>query len=487
MKKHSRRLIFILFICSFFFTASFITLRTLGYRYNTARGIFIYTGSLTIQANPVTVTITVDNESTESTIKQLNGAYHLAGLVPGEHFVKVSAEGYTTWSKKFIVNSGISTEFWNVMLTRNEYAQIDYDTSLINKVFPSPKSTLLASVSATETNFAVNTFDTEKMETKPIFETQDSSFDRDDKENIEWSIDANYVSIPVIKDGQKNYIIVNSVTRETLNLKDSVQLDNLHMVRWDSSRNQYLLALSGNTLYEINTATPEEKKVLAENVQSYDISGNDLYILEHSPSNIVYKTSINNLDAHIQITTLPNDNTNDNRYSIIAYDQNRIMLINYFTGKLFGYNKNDTITNTFSLNENAKGVQFSDDGKKVLYWTDREILVYFTRDWETQPLRKADTSLTIGRFSQGIDNIHWAKDYEHVTFSVGNKLKLIELDTRGEKSIMDIMTLPHAPLQILSNFDKNMLFYTFTEDSLQKQTLHSINFPEKVAGFFSTN
>jgi hypothetical protein len=483
MKPLPRRLVFILFVCSFFATASFITLYTLGYRYNTQRGIFIYTGSVTIQSNPASVSIILDNEPSTASINQLNGAYHLAGLRPGEHSIEVSADGYNSLSKVFIVNSGISTEFWNIMLTRKSYPETTYDTQPIYKVFPSPTSTLLAYVSSDDKGFSVNAFATETNKTLSIFSTEGYTFDRDDKENIEWSINSDYISIPALKNGQKNYFIVNNNTKESLNLHDISQLDDLHGVRWDSSRNKFLLALSGKTLYEINIDSPQDKKVLAQNVQSYDISGNDLYVFEPSPSHIVYKTSVNNLDSHIQITTLPETDGSDDRYSVIAYDQNRIILINYFSGKLFAYNKNDASIDTFQLDADARGAQFSDDGKKLLYWTDREMFVYFTRDWETQPVREANSTLTIGRFSQSIDNVHWAKDYEHVTFSLGNSIKLIELDNRGEKSIMDVITLAHPPIQILSNFDKSMLFYTVTEDSLQHQTLHSINFPEKVPGF----
>lgn len=486
MNKHFRRTVFLISICSFFASASFITLYTLGYRYSMERGVFIYTGSVTVQSNPQNVNILVDKEITEANINQLNGSYHIAGLKPGEHTIEISADGYTSWSKRFIVNSGISTEFWNIMLTRKEYADTTYATEPINKVFPSPKSTLLAYVSTADTGFSVGTLDTETNETTPVFDTKEYTFDRQDKENIEWSINSDYVSIPALKDGQKNYFIVNSETKEFVSLHEVSQLDDIRMVRWDSSRNKFVLALSGETLYEIDIDNPADKKILAQNVQSYDISGNDLYILELSPSSIVYKTSISDLETRVQVTALSAEDGKDEHYSIIAYDENRIVLINYNTGKLFIYNKNDAAIHTFSVDSNARGAQFSDDGKKLLYWTDLEMSVYFTREWETQPVRQANTSITLGRLSQTISNVHWAKDYEHATYSVGNKIKLIELDTRGEKSIMDVIALDHEPLQILSNFDKDMLFYTIEGDSQERQTLHSIEFPELAPGFFTT-
>lgn len=482
MKSLSRSITFLLFVCFFFVTAGFVVFYTLGYRFNAERGVFVYTGSLTIQSNPENVDIVIDGKSGKSNISQLNGSYHIAGLKPGEHFVEVSAQGYSTWTKRFIINSGVSTEFWNVMLTRTTYPETTYSTLPVSKAFPSPKSTLFAYVSATnQQGFSINTLDTETNESDSLIDIRDYSFDTDDKENIEWSIGSDYLSIPAIQDGRNDYFIVNSETKEFVKLKDIAQLDDLRFVRWDSSRNRVLFVMSGNTLYEINFDNPSDKKIVAQNVQSYDISGSDLYILE-SPNNIVYKASVNNPNARTQITaTSPSDNS-DPRYSVIAYDENRIMLINYFTGKLFAYNKIDADTNFSELSSGALGAQFSDDGKKILFWTDREISVYFTRKWETQPTREANSMLSIGRFSQPIGNVHWVKDYEHATFSLGDRIKLIELDNRGERSIMDVITLPDRPFQILSNFSENMLFYTVS-DTQGQHTFHSIEFPEKITGF----
>jgi hypothetical protein len=507
MKPVSRRIIFFFFLFSFFASAGLVTFFTLGYRYNFERNILVYTGSATVKSNPETVTIIVDKQPGKADIHQLNGSYHITGLKPGEHFLEVNADGYQTWSKKFIVNSKISTEFWNVTLARTDYSKTSYPTDPVNKVFPSPKSSLLAFVSLHDSGFSVNTLDIATQEAAVIFNTPHYVFDRRDKENIEWSIDADYVSVPAIKDNRKSYLIVNTVTKDVFNLGDIAQLDGLRTVRWDSSRNTVLFAIAESTLYEIDIAQPETKRILSSNVHTYDISGNDLYILEIAPSNIIYKTSLGSDANPIILTSLPFDDDIDDlsHSSLIAYDENRLTVINYSTGKLFVYNKIDPEhMHTFRIDRGAAGTQFSDDGKKMLYWTDKELFVYFTRDWDTQPIRQAHSSITLGRFSQNIANVHWSKDYEHATFSVNGTIKLIELDPRGEKSIMDIVSLPQPPIQIISNFAENMLFYTLarhsdressqeetsleenTATSFHDQTLFSIDFPEEVSGFFST-
>ena len=57
--------------------------------------------------------------------------------------------------------------------------------------------------------------------------------------------------------------------------------------------------------------------------------------------------------------------------------------------------------------------------------------------------------LPIGRtsFNDEIKNIQWAKDYEHVIFSVGSQMKIIEIDPRDHRNCMDLpKTTSETPL-----------------------------------------
>jgi hypothetical protein len=144
MRRHLRRIFFWTFTILFFITAPTVTVYALGYRFNFERGIFIYTGSITLKANPSVVDIVIDGKKGEGNIDRINNSYHIGGLKPGEHFIQISAPGYNTWSKKAIVSSGLSTEFWNVLLTRTGYEETPYPVANAQKAFPAPKSTLLA-------------------------------------------------------------------------------------------------------------------------------------------------------------------------------------------------------------------------------------------------------------------------------------------------------------------------------------------------------
>jgi hypothetical protein len=481
MRRHARRILFWTFAALFFVTAPVVTVYALGYRFSFERGIFIYTGSVTLKANPATVSITVDGKPDQGTIDRINDSYHIGGLKPGEHFIEVSAPGYRTWSKKAIVNSGISTEFWNVLLVREDYSRTVYPASPALKAFPAPQSNLLAYVTLLDGGLGVGVLDIDENRAEQVFSTKDYSFSEDDKENIEWSIDSGYLSIPLYKDGRKEYFVVDRETKETLSLKEIAQAPDIGSVRWDSARDNVLFYLSSNGLYEMDINNPSEKRLLSEKVQSYDISGEFIYVLE-TPSGIVYRARLGDPESRTQVTTVPPADLGDLRYSLIVYDERRLALLNYHTGTLFTYNAGERDTTFTRLSSEARGAQFSNDGKKFLYWTDWEIFVYFAREWEAQPFRRENSVVNIGRFSQVIRSVHWAKDYEHVVFSVGSEVKVIELDQR-ERSLTDVLRLSEPPAQVLSNFIESKLFYVAPAPENGVPAVQSIGFPEKPEGF----
>jgi hypothetical protein len=481
MRRHLRRIFFWIFVALFSVTAVFITIYALGYRFSFERGIFIYTGSITLKSNPAVIDITIDNTPAIADVNRINNSYHIGGIRPGEHLVTVSAPDHQTWSKKVVVNSGISTEFWNIVLPRTQYPTTPYPSDHILKAFPSPESTLLAFSAVHGQEITVSTLETEEGVSEQIFSTVDFTFIPDDKENIEWSHDADYISIPVQDSTQREYFIVNTNTKSATRLSTLSTDNGIRAVRWDASRNNILFYLSDKDLYELNVENPAQKRLIAKNVQNYDISGDYLYVFE-LPSGIVHRVRIANPESRTQITTTAPSDLSDDRYSLIVYDEQRLALLNYYNGRLYIYNDGEKETYFTQLSSEARGAQFSDDGKKLLYWTDWEIFSYFTRKWEVQPVREENATLNMSRFSQHIKNVHWAKDYEHVIFSVGPEIKIIGLDQRGGHSLMNILTLSTAPLQVLSNFSENQLFYINTqqEEGRTNPVFQSIDFPETI-------
>jgi hypothetical protein len=228
-------------------------------------------------------------------------------------------------------------------------------------------------------------------------------------------------------------------------------------------------------LYNENTLNPEEKKIIAKNIASYDLSSSSIYYFQ-LPSGIVYRTDYTTANEPEQISTTSPEKMSDPSYQITVYDKNRIAFLNK-SGDLYIQKLGGAKDYFKNLASGIVETQFSDDGKKLLYYSDYEISVYFTKDWEVQPWRSENDQKDIIRFSEKIDNVQWSKDYEHIVFSVGNKMKITEIDNRSQNNTEDMLAFSKKNNKIVSDFADNKIYFTDTDNGISK--LYSIDFPEK--------
>jgi hypothetical protein len=475
--RQIQRLTFWAFVGVFFITASLVLLYAFGYRFNFQRGIFIYTGSISIKSNPQNVDISVDGELIPSQrISIINNAILVSGLAPGEHFIKVSASGYLPWFKKAIVQSGLSADFWNVLLVRESASpqKIDGEGSAL-KIFPAPDKNLFAIAKTKNDEFTVDTLNTDTMESEQVFSSDQASLSSDE-ENIEWSPDNRKLIVPLKRDGEHIYYVVNIKDKTNASLQESSSIvRSLYNPRWDPTTRDFLFYIANGALYRADTETPENTPLfIKENVRAYNISRNNIYYLS-SDNGIVYSIPANRTDTQpTQIITTSIDLNSNDVYTLVAYDNNRIAIREHQSGKLWIYNKlsSDEIIFKTLTGNGAKGMQFSDDGKKLLFFTDNEISVYFTNAWGTQPTREKNTTLQVARFSNAIKNVEWTKDYEHIIFTANGSAKIAELDHRDRRNIEQVVSFPTTIMQALARFESNRIYFI-----LETGELYFIEFP----------
>lgn len=479
-QEKSKSIFFWTLVVLFFITSTALILYAFGYRFSPSRGVFVYGGSITVKTTPQDVNVYINKQLMPGgKISRINNSVHIDGIDPGSYLLEIKAAGFKTWSKKIAVHSGVSTEFWNIVLAKDSYAREDYNTPGIEKFFISPRKNLAAFTQTEGDNFVVKTFDPSSLEVKGLFAANDYVFTNNAKENIEWSPQAHRLIIPVLKkdSGEKNYFVVTLDTGETINLAELVGEGNLAHVRWDPDTKNALFYMTDNKLVRIDLDSPQDKKLIAQDIASYDLSSKGLFYFQ-LPEGLVYQTNFTGSDTPKQITTASPANMGDPNYQMIVYDEKRIVLHNENNGELYIFNQGETDTYFQELAKNAHGSQFSDDGKKLLFWTDREISAYFVREWEVQPTRVENETQLITRFAGEIKNVQWARDYEHALFTIDNKIKMIELDPRDKRNMEDILTLNGNDSLLISNFTDSKLYFTEKDD--QNQTnLHSIYFPER--------
>lgn len=488
MIHRHRTVVFLLFVAAFFITAGSVLFYAYGYRFSIERGIFIYTGSLSLKTNIETVSVTVDNTLIpEKRLGLLNNSIQIAGLNPGEHRVEVSAPGYRPWSKKIVIQSGLTTEFWNVFLTEENYERAPIPaTKEVIKMFPAPNG-LFATVKQNGSRYSVDILDIGAEENEEVFATTEAMFLPALETNVEWSPESHKLIIPLTKDGQPLYAVTTLKTKASVMLNELAQMtEPLGAPRWDATAKDFLFFLRGSGLYRLDTGTPNDietspAELVSEQVAAYDLSRSRLYYLS-SADGLVYETNGHgNPDTPEKVTTTPITIEAGSAYSLIVYDNTRLAIIEERTGTLMVFNKKAGASAPLrTLGTGIKSLQYSDDGKKLLFYTDNEIAVYFNQEWEAQPARDRDSVIQVGRFSAPIRHVQWAEDYEHVLFSLGKNVKLIELDNRDRRNLSDLLTLEASPLQLLSRFGTDALYVVneTAPEASGENTVFSITLPQ---------
>ncbi len=520
MTANQRRIYLLVFVILFFLTAPVIVLFATGYRFDTVNNIFVHSGSITIKSVPRDIDIFVDNKKKkQNTLSVINGSYTINGVRPGKHTIRCEKEGYTSWSKTVNVHSGISTEFWNVLLFPLESLEKNnFTVENVNQFFLSPRDkNEVVIFSEKDNKRTVSLLNTIDNSLKTIYETTELTFlPQEEKENIEWSSDNKRILIPFMDTNKEKTFVIAKIDKE--NLKDEIILNDLFketttkesqtekleektlnnntttptittqktttktttapttqpsttkngtpqvtkendsaknqelstleidtkniefkQVRWMFNKNDELVVLTKNhELIYINIEKPEERLLLDTQVGGFDFAGNRIYYF-HLIDNSVWEIKNDDIETKKQIASLITITDKDSFVKMITYDQYRIAIITPDQKLfLFNYEKEKGEISIKELAGEVQDIQFSDDGKKLLYWSNNEIWYTMLRDWDVQPIREKGEKALITRSSTPIYNVQWIEDYENVLFTIGDTVKSSGIDTRDHIEIVNI-------------------------------------------------
>lgn len=497
----ARKILFRTLIVVYVCAAAVIIPYAFGYRFSPERGVFVYAGSITIKTNPRLATVAVDGVPTDTDRNFINDSYHLTGLVPGTHTVTVTADGHQTFEKRLDVSSGYSTEIWNALLPRISYDRTTVATATMDGAFyRSPDGRYAAWTARNDNRLVltiaaiasgtVRTVDV-PAEVAMAMVTADA--------NIEWRPDGRSLLIPLTTaDGTDTLIALldddGTVTGMiTLGAILTPTATDVRQVRWDPrDRNAFYAVIDGDlrrvtltTATDGTTPTVATAAPVATNVRTYTIAGDMLYYLD-AGSGMVFRTATGDArDAtHVQVTASHLSGDGDAVMTVYGSDADTRIAVRFLRdGTLYLW---DAITGNGSaplrtLGTGIEGFLFSDDGKKLLYWTRNDIMTYFTRDWDVQPVRRAGDTLTVGHFADRIGQVQWHRDYEHVVYVVGDDLHITELDTRGGRLTRTLATVGAGATVRADHADNRLYLATGTGVD---RILSWIAFPEPETGLF---
>ncbi|MEA2007333.1 MAG: PEGA domain-containing protein [Patescibacteria group bacterium] len=514
MTKIQRRLYMLFFVALFLVTAPVLVLFAQGYRFDRIGKIFVYSGSVTVKSWPREIDLFIDGKKKDKkNLNVINNSYTVNGVRPGKHTIRCEKEGYTSWSKEIEVHSGISTEFWNVVLFPLDNRDlVKYETGQIDQYFISPRDkNEIVFFTKNDDDTLVSLLNIKEKTVEKIYSTKKFQFlGSTFEENVEWSSDNKRILIPFSLDGKKNYVIARvkkedlqdvinfndlfdkeinefSIDKtETLTNNANVEAEDsteFEKVRWMFNKNDELVALTKDyELFYIDINKPGEKLLIDTQVSGFDFAENRIYYTQMS-NNIVWEIKEDNLDSKRQITNQPIDAPENTFVKLTVYDQYRLA-IETSKSELFVYNdeKEKKETSMEKISKKIKGVQFSNDGKKMLYWTTNEIWCLILREWKVQPIRQKGNRIFVTRFSAPVQNVQWMDDYENLLFTVGNSVKSANIDTRWGTHIIDVYSVENnlSNRDILYDKQNQLLFARTKKDQTHK--LQTIQLIDK--GFF---
>lgn len=187
------------------------------------------------------------------------------------------------------------------------------------------------------------------------------------------------------------------------------------------------------------------------------------------PSLVLYRTDLisGQIKEQLALQPLPEQKNQvefqDLNYHIICASPERVAILDP-QGKLFLFNPTKKIFE--KIEERVKGVSFAADYKKLLYWTNNEIWTIWLEEALIQPYREKGDKVLITRFSQKIGQVVWyTKDNEHLIFTIGDKIKIAELDNRDFVNIVDFLEIKNP--QIFYS-DKERVLYILNDNILYK-------------------
>lgn len=484
MKKIHRKILFWLIFFMFVVSAPLIVLHSKGYRFDQQRGIFVYSGSITLKTIPSSVKIFIDNqEQASKSLDIINNSITINGLKPGTYLVRVEADGYQSWEKIIEAHSGLSTEFWNVVLVPQEPKISGLASQKVFRFFPSPFGKKIAFVQNTDNAFSLFATDFKSNEVSGIFSSNEVSFPENKLDNLEWNFKEDLILAPIKRKTKPDYLIASaSQAVDPVFLADISKLSSIRNARWSPREKDVVYFLANdategsNGLFRISLLEKSTELVVPE-VSAYDISQNLIYFIQKN--NILFKSELDGKNI-AQVNGIPfSENESGVGSRLIVYDDNRQVFISN-EDKLFLHNSGSE--NIYQkICDRTLGAQFSDDGKKLLFWSPNEISVAYLRKWEVQPYREENEIQNVVRVSSPVDNVFWFNDYEHVFFSQNKKIKLLELDPRDRKVNMDVFE--NNLDSFSATYDGRNGYYFFTSNSGDDTKIFYFALPEETGIF----
>jgi len=432
-----RRITYTIFIAIFLVAAPLIVLYTMGYRYNLEKGRVQKTGIIRVTSEPRGADIYLNGVKYE----QGQTPARVEKLLPGDYEIKLTKEGYYDWRKKLPVYENGTTFAEKIILWKKAEAK-NLSTTTADSWLVSPDKNIIA-LAGSKGNISLIDINSGIFGeiSGGNFETITEIAGQDSIELSSFSPSGRYLAAQAEKNGRISYYLIDTLTKTGKKIAGQ----EYQMIKWDNSAD-ILYGYSQSGLWNINVSNLKAQSAdKGFEADDFYASGKTIYSIR---GGMISKQSVGGGER----ADIEKINCSD--CSISEVKIGRLFARND-SGKMFIIDLNRQIR---TVEINAKNYSWL-NGNSLIIYNDNELYIYETGK---------NTPELITRLGSEIRFAIWHPNGRDLIFSTEGKIKIIELDNRELRNIIDIADVPAS--FISSDRAGNNIYF-----SVDKQGIFKLN------------
>jgi hypothetical protein len=407
---------------------------TKGYRYDFINHKISEVGLLLLETKPELVNIYINDK-----LKYLQSPIHDNNITTGTYDIKASKEGYHTWEKKLPILNKLTTFAQNIILFKKT-KPVNIIKGDFDDFIPSFKNNNIFTLWQDDTTAEIWNYNLKDSTNKLLFR----NFLNNAKIKIEsLSINETNLLLNEQKNDKNHYFIIKN--RNDIWNNNDVQIiyldeiikQPIQNVKWDDVDNNIIFIQSVGELYSVNINNKNSLKLLAKNSDDFIvyekilyhnqllsclIEINKNYALKNNPTKDSCLYTFSNPSKLKLVSSTPGLAT------ILSDEENDITVINL-------NNKKQILQKKLNEKIDSEKITWNMPSNKMLYYNDFEINTFAPAHQD--PYKEE----TISRYSDPIQKVLWYPLNFHLIAMLSNSIKIIELDTRDKRNIVEYQNL----------------------------------------------
>ncbi len=420
MKLFYRRVVYVIFVIIFLVGAPLVILYTQGYRYNFQRNRVQKTGILIISSLPKKADIYLNGKI----VDDQQAPARLEKILPADYDITLSKEGYHDWQKRLAVYENSTTFAEDVILWKDSIPlQLDTKNTIDWKISPDRQKISLIDA---EQKISVFSIDGEKfidVKNQPTLTAPAI---------IGWSNTSKKIIIRDSVSAGNNYYLIN-VDADNGGQISKIGNKNYLSIKWDADNDNVVYGITAAGLWLVDLFTKEEKLVMTGKIDDFWVKGNQIY------------TVAGDKILDLSEKSAPAVQAESDGYRLIDKKGDKLIAKNDSRQRIAVWDLRNSGKNFYL---DAKDMDWLND-QSLLFFSDWEIWIYNFED---------DEPKLITRLGKKIVQAIWHKSGRHVVFATENEIKIIELDNRESRNIIELANLPQIDHLSLDAGGRNLYF-----------------------------